>query len=76
MAVLGRGAVSYERGNPVVRCLRLAPRPLEDHAPSLDYRGTSLIRNRIPLVPYCRPMSRVLGGSKKGGRFSMCEVPL
>jgi len=76
MAVLGRGAVSYEPGNPVVRCLRLAPRPLEDHAPSLDYRGTSLIRNRTPLGPYRRPMPRFLGGSKEGGRFSMGEVPL
>ena len=27
------------------------------------YRGTSLIRKRIPLRPYRRPMPRVLGGS-------------
>ena len=28
-----------------------------------DFRGTSLTRKRIPLGPYRRPMSRVLGGS-------------
>ena len=27
-------------------------------------------------LPYCRPMSRVLGGSRGGGRFFMGEVPL
>jgi len=26
------------------------------------YMGTSLIRKRTPLGPYCRPMRRVLGG--------------
>jgi hypothetical protein len=40
------------------------------------YRGTSLIRKRIPLGPYRRPMPRVLGGSLGGGRFLMSEVPL
>jgi len=40
------------------------------------YRGTSLIRKRTPLGPYCRPMPRVLGGSYGGGRFRMREVPL
>ena len=27
------------------------------------YRGTSSIRNRLPLGPYRRPMPRALGGS-------------
>ena len=40
------------------------------------YRGTSIIRKRPPLGPYCRPMPRVLGGSEGGGRFLMSEVPL
>ena len=40
------------------------------------YRGTSLIRERAPLGPYRRPMLKVLGGSKVGGRFLMGEVPL
>ena len=39
------------------------------------YRGTSLTSKCTPLGPYCRPMPRVIGGSK-GGRFLMGEVPL
>ena len=27
------------------------------------YSGTSLIRNSVPLKPYCRPIPRSLGGS-------------
>jgi len=34
------------------------------------YRGTSLKRKRTPLVPYRRPMPRVLGGSWGGWAFS------
>ena len=41
-----------------------------------DYRGTSLIRNRLPLVPHSRAMPRPLWWSKEGGRFLMSEVPL
>ena len=41
-----------------------------------DYRGTSLARKRTPVGPYRRPMSRVLVGSKGGGRFLMGEVTL
>ena len=40
------------------------------------YRGTSLTRKRNPLGPYRRPMPRVLGGTWRGGRFLMGEVPL
>ena len=40
------------------------------------YRGASLIRKRILLGPYRRPMPRVLGGSWGGERFLMGEVPL
>ena len=40
------------------------------------YMGTSLTRKRTPLGPYRRPVPRVLGGSKGGGRFRMGEVPL
>jgi len=40
------------------------------------YRGASLIRKRTPLGPFRRPMPRVLGGSWRGGRFLMSEVPL
>ena len=36
----------------------------------LPYRGTSLIRKRIPLGPYRRPMSRVLKGVLGGFAFS------
>ena len=42
----------------------------------LAYRGTSLTRKRSPLGPYRRPMPRVLGGSKWGGRFIVGEVPV
>ena len=42
----------------------------------LRYRGTSLERKRNPLGPYRRPMPRVLGVSKGGGRVLMGEVPL
>ena len=34
------------------------------------YRGTSLIRIRLPLGPYRRPMPRVLGGGYGGWAFS------
>ena len=37
------------------------------------YRGTSLIRNRRPLGPYRRTMSRALYGFLKGGRLLMSE---
>ena len=40
------------------------------------YRGTSLMRKRIPLGPFRRPVPRVLCGSQGGGRFLMGEVPL
>ena len=33
------------------------------------YRGTSLIRKRLPLAPYRRPMPRNLGGSRGVGVF-------
>ena len=33
------------------------------------YRGTSLIRKRTPLGPYCRSMPRVVGGHKGVGVF-------
>ena len=42
----------------------------------MSCRGTWPIRNRNPLGNYRRPMLRVLGGSKGGGRFLMGEVPL
>jgi len=40
------------------------------------YRGTSPIRTRTTLRPYRRPMPRVLGGAKGGGRCLVGEVPL
>ena len=30
---------------------------------NMSYRGTSLVRNRHPVGPYCRPMARVPGRS-------------
>jgi len=42
----------------------------------LHYRGTSLIRKRLPLGPYSGRMPRGLGWSYGGGRFLMSEVPL
>ena len=39
-------------------------------------RGTSSIRNRLPVGPYRRTMPRVVGGSWGGGRFLMGEVPM
>ena len=41
-----------------------------------QWRDTTLIRTVPPLGTYRRPMPRVLGGSKGGGRFLMGEVPL
>ena len=41
----------------------------------LRIQGYLTYKNRLPLGPYRRPMSRVLGGSKGGGRFLMSEVP-
>jgi hypothetical protein len=40
------------------------------------HRCTSLTIKRIPLRPYRRPMPRVLGGSKGGGRFLLGKVAL
>jgi hypothetical protein len=40
------------------------------------YRGTSRIRKRTPLGPYCKPMPKGLGGSKGVGCFLMGEAPL
>jgi len=34
-----------------------------------EYRGTSLIRNRHPVGPYCRTMPRPCLGSRGGGGF-------
>jgi len=42
----------------------------------IAYRGTSLIRNRLPLGPYGKPMTRALWWSQGGGCFLMSEVPL
>ena len=36
---------------------------LDQVSASVVYRGTSLMRKRNPLGPYCRPMPRVPGGS-------------
>ena len=35
---------------------------------NLRYRGTSPVRKRLPLGPYCRPMPRVLGTRKEAPR--------
>ena len=40
------------------------------------YRGTSLIRNRLPLGPYTGHMPRALWWSDGGRLFLMSEVPL
>ena len=40
------------------------------------YRGTSPIRECLPLEPHRRPMPRVLGGSQGVGRFLIGEVSL
>ena len=40
------------------------------------YRGTSLIRKRLSLGPYSRPMPRALWWSEEGGLLLMSEVPL
>ena len=40
------------------------------------YRGTSLIRNSAPPVPYSRNMPRALWWSLGGWLFLMSEVPL
>jgi len=46
------------------------------YALSAVYKGTSLIRKRIPLGTYCRPMPRDLWGSYRDGRSPMGVVPL
>ena len=68
MAVLGRGAVSYERGIAVGHSISSSALLwLTDFFQvdmlSLRYRDTSLIRKRTPLGPYRRARPRVLGGS-------------
>ena len=39
-------------------------------------RGTSLIRNRTSLGPYCRLMPRVLGGSQRVGVVLSARYPV
>ena len=39
-------------------------------------QGYPAYEERHPLGPYSRTMPRVLGGSQRGGRFRMGEVPL
>ena len=46
---------------------------MEDY---VSYRGTSLIRNCLPLGPYSRAMPRALWWFLGGGAFLMSEVPL
>ena len=65
MVVLGGGAVSYERGTPVLASNNMN-RPQGDPIPlgvALPYRGTSLIRNRLLLGLYSSPLPRGLGWS-------------
>jgi len=60
------GAVSYERGTPVVAQgaqLSVERRGERDQRGWDDDRGTSLIKKNTSLGPYRRPMPRVLGGS-------------
>ena len=40
------------------------------------YRGTSLMRNSLPLGPYSRPVPRNLWWSWEGGLFRVSEVTL
>ena len=48
----------------------------EDKSRCSPHRATSLMRKRIPLGPYRKPVPRVIGGSQGVGRFLMGEVPL
>ena len=48
---------------PYVRALLGSARERHQVSSFVSYRGTSLLRNRTPLGPYRRPMSRVEGGS-------------
>ena len=41
-----------------------------------DYRGITLIRNRAPLRPYSRIMSRALWWPYGGRLFLMSKIPL
>ena len=55
------GDVSYERGTPSATGPHRAERSAGVRPNRSLYRGTSPIRNYLPLEPYRRP--RVLGGS-------------
>jgi len=76
----GTSLITTCTGTPVHTSARTLPPP--HHAPQpppphpAPYRGTSLTRKRIPLGPYRRPMSGVLGWSKGDWRFLVREVPL
>ena len=41
----------------------------------LDYRGTSLIRNSLPIGPYSRSVPRALRWSLAGGSFVWARYP-
>ena len=49
---------------------------VRDQARADMYRGTSPLKNRLPLGPYGRPMPRALRWSWGGGGGHMSEVPL
>jgi len=55
-----RRGTSHMRNPPYL--LSLEARPRCCRGSRLGYRGTSLIRNRLPLGPYSRTMPRALGG--------------
>ena len=42
----------------------------------VQYKATSLVRNRHPIGSYRRPMPRILRGSQGGEHFLISEVPL
>ena len=48
------GHRAWSRGGGIAHC---------DEVHDKAYRGTSLVRKRTPLGPYCRLVLRVLGGS-------------
>ena len=58
------------------KCVYYGSDPLRGRSQRTLYRGTSLIRNSLPLGPFSRTLPRALWWSWGGGRFLMSEVPL
>jgi hypothetical protein len=61
---------------PSTQIINSEPSTPQLRPPETLFMGTSLVRKRTPLVPYRRPLPKVLRGSEGGGCFLLGVAPL